>query len=64
MKEPKYSVPLTLDEWNMIIEGLGETEKKVSQIKTYIITDINNQVIAINKSIENVQEETNENKED
>ena len=55
MEETKYAMRLTLEEWEKVINGLGEHEKNISKLKNAIITEINSQIALINPATSKVQ---------
>ena len=55
MGETKYAMKLTIEEWEKVINGLGENEKSISKLKNSIVTEINSQIALINQTASQVQ---------
>lgn len=51
MQETKYTMSLSIEDWEKVINGLTETERTSAKLRSIIITEINAQADKINQAI-------------
>lgn len=56
MQEHKYTMSLSIDDWEKVINGLSETERASAKLRSTIISEINIQADKINQAIEKMGE--------
>ena len=56
MQETKYTMSLSIEDWEKVINGLTETERTSAKLRSTIIAEINAQTDKINQAIEKMGE--------
>lgn len=56
MQETKYTISLSIEDWEKVINGLIETERINAKLRSTIIAEINAQTDKINQAIEKMGE--------
>lgn len=51
MQETKYTMSLSIEDWEKVINGLTETERTSAKLRSAIIAEINAQADKINQAI-------------
>ena len=51
MQETKYTMSLSIEDWEKVINGLTETERTSAKLRSTIIAEINAQTDKINQAI-------------
>lgn len=56
MQETKYTMSLSIEDWEKVINGLTETERTSAKLRSTIIAEINAQADKINQAMQSVGE--------